>query len=410
MASPLCATGTRSLSLILSALLLCSATIELKAQSIPIRTETSTLLPMMDFQNRQSDKQTFLLEQNRNYRASEVLLGTQFRGSMLFASTNRRDKFPYLGRFPTDWEGTTASDARVLQANFDGIANFHPWITAYADVLYSDVFSFPDFKQGSFQVRQAYAVIGNADVTPWYGFIGKKNVSFGDFGTLSPFTQAVPWHYFAPLAEGAGVGYYKNGLHVVGTALNGSRGIRVSDSDRIGHLNNFAVNCSYEWNNDESGFRVGAGYLHGTIYDGATAEHLDSTITGPRNGAWDVNATIKYKRLSVAGEFVQTQRDWPVTSSRVTAYKVETAWDMDFGRHPGWLSASWSEGIQGDAGTPFEFNRQLVIGAAAEVCRNILFTMEYVESTGFAPLINITTVSDASVRQRSVVLGMVFVL
>ena len=375
-----------------------------------IRLETETLLPLMDFQNRQTDKQSMLLDRGAEYRGHELLLGTQLRGSALFASTNTADSFPYLGRFPTDFEGTRAGDVRLLQANFDAVGTFHPWITGHVDFLFSDVFSFGDFKQGSIQVRQAYAVVGNTNVTPIYGFVGKKYVSFGDFSTLSPFTQAVPWHYFAGLAEGGGVGYYGNGLHLVATALNGSRGIRLVDSERKGELNNFAVNASYERSTDNGGFRLGAGYLHGTIYDGATAEHLDATVTGPRNGAWDVNATVKYKRFAASGEFVQTLENWPVTGSRVTAYKVEGAYDTNIGKWPGWLSASWSEGLQGQSGEEFEFNRQLVIGAAAEVTSNVLFTMEYVESTGFAPLINITTVSNRDVRQRSVVFGLVVVL
>lgn len=375
-----------------------------------IRLETETLLPLMDFQNRQSDKQAILLDQNRDFRSQELLLGTQFRGSLLFGETSSADKFPYLGRFPNDWSGTTASDARMLQANFDAVANISPWITGYVDILFSDVFSFRDFKQGSLQVRQAYAVFGNLNESPLYGFIGKKNVSFGDFGTLSPFTQAVPWHYFAPLAEGAGVGYYANGWHIVGTALNGNRGIRVVDSEEKGHLNNFAINATHEWTNGNLATRFGAGYLHGSIYDGESAEHLDPTVVGPRNGVWDVNATVRYERLTVSGEFIQTLKNWPVTDARVTSYKVEGAFDVQFGAAPGWLSASWSEGLQGPKGSEFEFNRQLVIGAAAEVSRNVLLTLEYVESSGFAPLINILTVSDADVKQRSVVLGMVFVL
>ena len=123
-----------------------------------------------------------------------------------------------------------------------------------------------------------------------------------------------------------------------------------------------------------------------------------------------MNATVKYKRFAASGEFVQTLEDWPVTGSQVTAYKVEGAYDINIGKWPGWLSGSWSEGLQGETGEQFEFNRQLVIGAAAEVTSNVLFTMEYVESTGFAPLINITTVSDRNVRQRSVVFGLVVAL
>jgi len=84
--------------------------------------------------------------------------------------------------------------------------------------------------QGSFQMRQAYVTFGDLSQSPLYAWIGKKTVNFGDMGTLSPFSQSMVWHYFAPLAEGAGVGYSQNGLTVNLTALNGSRGIRVVDS------------------------------------------------------------------------------------------------------------------------------------------------------------------------------------
>lgn len=58
--------------------------------------------------------------------------------------------------------------------------------SAYTELLFSDVFSFAAPKQGSLQVRQAYAVIGDRNVTPFYVCIGKKTIGCGDFSTLSP--------------------------------------------------------------------------------------------------------------------------------------------------------------------------------------------------------------------------------
>ena len=77
------------------------------------------------------------------------------------------------------------------------------------------------------------------------------------------------------------------------------------------------------------------------------------------------------------------------------------------------LSTSWSEGIQGDAGTEFERNAQLVLGAGlADRAPNALLSLEYVRSIGFAPLIGLTAprVSDRDVRQNSLVLGVSLVL
>jgi len=376
-----------------------------------IRLDTDLSERMLDFQNRQSDKQLELLKGNQSIDRPEIILGAQFRGSGLVAHTNATSKFSYLGRFPTDFTGDSATDLRLLQANQSVVANVTPWATGYVETLFSDVFTFPDFKQGSFQVRQAYVVLGDLDAFPIYGFIGKKNVSFGDFSTLSPFTQAVPWHYFAPLAEGAGVGFSSNGLNATVTALNGSRGIRVVDSSNKGKVNNFAANIDYEIPlGPHSSVAIGGGYLHGTIHDQAVAEHLNPGLFGPMNPAWDVNARATFGPVQIAGEYVQTVDPWPATGHIVQAFRTETAVRLhDFGL-PMMFSGSWSSGIQGDSNDEFEFNNQLVIGSRWDAHENMYFTFEYVRSLGFAPLINIQTVSDKSVRQNSFVFGCVLVI
>ena len=363
---------------------------------------------MLDFQNRQTSKERFLLEHSRRHGGQPMAtLGFQFRGSALVAETNTADKFSYLGRFPTDFEGTRASDIRLLQANQGFSFTFSPKVHGHLETLYSDVFSFDDPKQGSFQVRQAYVVFGDFDRTPFYAYLGKKTVGFGDMGTLSPFTQAVPWHYFAALAEGGGVGFDNGQLHWSLAALNGSRGIRVSDSETKGDLNNFAANVLLRVPTTLDGtyLQLGAGYLNGSIYDGAAAEHLDTSISGERNGVWDVNAYAKIRRLHLAAEYLQTESPWPVTDHRVSGYRGEAAWDSRLLGSPARWSLSWSEGKQGRPGTEFEFNQQFVFGYAVQPNPNARYSVEYVRSMGFAPLLNITTVSDRDVIQDSIVFG-----
>lgn len=367
---------------------------------------------MLEFQNRQTNKELFILQHAaESGQVPSVVLGAQMRASMLFGSTNTANKFPYLGRFPTDFTGTTASDARILQANQAVTTHITPWAHGYFETLFSDVFSFSTFEQGSFQVRQAYVVLGDLNKSPFHAFIGKKNVTFGDFGTLNPFTQAVPWHYFGALAEGAGVGYTGHGLELSVTALDGGRGIRVADSEALGKLNNFAANGLYKFNiGPDSEIALGAGYLHGTIYDSAVPEHIDPTAFGPRNGAWDINANIRYKNFHLAGEFVQTLEVWPASNHKVLAYRMEAAADFNLGSYPSRISAGFSEGIQGADGTEFEFNNQFVAGMRVNASENAYVTAEWVRSAGFAPLINLTTVSDRDVVQNSLVLGLVLAL
>lgn len=383
------------------------------ARAATLILDPSVTGPMLDFQNRQSDKERFLLQNDpqSNQTYPQIIVGAQFRASGIFGKTNSADRFPYLGRFPTDFSGTTVTDARLLQANQSLIAHVNPWTHGYVETLFSDVFAFDVAKQGSFQVRQAYVLFGDQNSSPWYAFLGKKNVTFGDFETLSPFTQAVPWHYFAPLAEGAGAGFSMNGFDMSAMVLNGSRGIRVADSSEKGHLNNFAVTARQTLPLGSTGELIlGGGYLYGSIYDALTAEHTVPSVSGERNGVWDAHARLRLGIWHLRAELLQTENDWPVTGHKVTAYAVETAVDIPTSSSPVRLSGSWSEGIQGDKGTSFEFNRQLVVGLQYQPAPGLQCSLEYVRSTGFAPLIGITTASDRDVVQNSVVLGLTLAL
>lgn len=366
---------------------------------------------MLDFQNRQTDKSLTLLSHRSGDCFPELIIGGQMRSSFLAASTNTANKYSYLGRFPPDFVGTSATDARLLHANMSGTAHFTKFAHGQFELLFSDVFSFPTFKQGSLQVRQAYIAIGDFETSPYYAFIGKHNISFGDMRTLSPFSQSVVWHYFGGLAEGVGAGVNSGNWNWTATAINGGRGIRVVDSQAIGQLNNFAANGTWRLPlGNCNSLQLGGGYLHGTIYDAATAEHTNTALFGQRNPAWDVNAHLNAGLWQFSGEFASTVKLWPVTGHEVAAWRGETARDICVFGLPGRLSASFSEGIQGDRGTEFEFNRQLVLGLGVYPTINTQVTFEYVQSTGFAPLIDITTVSDRDVIQDSFVLGMVFVL
>lgn len=369
---------------------------------------------LLDFQNRQTDKELIVLEgyQRAGPQIPLVIVGGQARLSFFAAATNRENKFPYLGRFPSDFSGRSATDARILQANTSLTAYVAPAVSFYGELLFSDVFTFGDFKQGSLQVRQAYALIGDLEVSPFYFYLGKKNVGYGDFSTLSPFTQSVTWHYFAALAEGIGVGYHSDRWDLTAAAINGGRGIRLSDSTERGKLNNVAANASWHRGSSPAGhLQLGAGFILGTIYDGFVAEHLDKNQFGEDyNSAWNVNGRLDLGRMTLAGEFVSTTSPWPVTGSLVSAFRAEAAYWVNRGPCPAYWSVSWSAGDQGPDDSEFEFNRQLVIGYSKQINRNWRVSAEYVRSTGFAPLINITTVSDRDVAQDSVVLGMTIVL
>ena len=377
-----------------------------------LHTDTPLFTEQLNFQNRQTDKELSIMRNGNKWGdKTHVLVGFQARFSTIAAHTNRSGKFSYLTRFPTDFTGEHATDARLLHANAAVTGHVNESVHLYGELLFSDVFTFPSFNQGSLQVRQLYAVFGDLEASPFYAFIGKKNINFGDMGTLSPFSQSVIWHYFAALHESIGVGYEQEGLNVTLAAINGGRGIRVADSEDKGDLNNFAANGRYtiEYSEDAV-LQFGAGFLYGTIYDATVAEHLDPTAFGDHNSAWDVNAQLQLGDWTFAGEFVTTVDDWPATGHPVVGYRTEAAYSSQIGSIPTRYSVSWSEGRQEAPTTSSNTIAQLVIGAGMELSPNALLTLEYVRSFGFAPLINITTVSDKSVKQDSIVGGLTLVL
>lgn len=366
---------------------------------------------MLDILNRQTDKQLLVLSNVFESGSPSLVVGGQFRASFLAASTNKANKFPYQGRFPRDFTGTTATDARMLQANIGATAHVGTFAHGYGEVLFSDVFTFPTFNQGSFQVRQAYLVLGNQYQSPFYGFIGKKNVSFGDMRTLNPFSQSMVWHYFNAVGEGIGGGYQSGNFHWNITGINGGRSIRVADSPSKGRINNFASNATFcLCDGPNRKFEFGAGYLHGTIYDALEPEHIDPEAFGNRNPAWDINSRIRFNNWQLSGEFVSTVNPWPATEHRVNAWRLESAANVWAWGMPATASVGWSEGNQGPVGSEFEFNRQLVLGFGLYPNINTQISMEYVLSSGFAPLMNIKQVSDREVQQHSLVFGLVLVL
>lgn len=391
-----------------------SPTLHLQRQRPWLLLESQLTNELLDFQNSQTNKERLVLRHAGRPvgHAPSVVVGGQARLSALAAATNSEDKFPYLGRFPTDFTGDTASDARVLQANMHATARVTPFATMYGELLFSDVFTFGDFRQGSLQVRQAYAVLGDLRVSPFYAYLGKKNIGFGDLETLSPFTQSVVWHYFAALGEGVGVGYHDSRWDMTLAAINGGRGIRVNDSPDQGKLNNLATNITFKLGDSpDARFRIGGGFLLGTIYDGFTAEHLDRSQYGnDYNSAWNLYSRLDLGRTTLSGEWISTTHTWPVTGSLVSAYRTEAAWWFDRGPQASFFSVSWSAGDQGPDGTEFEFNRQLVVGYQKQLSVNLRLSAEYVRSMGFAPLIDITTASDRDVAQDSIVLGATLVL
>lgn len=348
--------------------------------------------------------------------APNIILGAQLRPAVFYGHTNHRDKFPYMGRFPGDFRGYDASFADVNDFTFSFTYSMMGWVHAHWEFLNSDQITFfGDPRQGPNQTQKIYALLGNLNCAPVYATIGKKDVAFGQMYTVNPYTPSLTWHYFGALAEGASVGYYKNGIYAEATILDGGRGIRVSDTNETGRLDNWALNASYELCCGKCySLKFGAGYLYSTIYDGPFGEHEGPTSIGPRNDIYDLNFRIQYPRGWAYIEYASTMHRWLTTNHVVDTLSFGACYCF----HDQWLhrplvfSVDYGQGIQGPPSSEFHKNFQFIVGLDYRLRDNIRFSLEYIRAGGFVPLLDITDpdVSEQSTRENCIQLGLTLVI
>jgi hypothetical protein len=345
-----------------------------------------------------------------------VILGAQLRPAVFYGYTNTRDKFSYMGRFPVDFFGNDASYADINDFTLSLTYSMMGWIHGYWEFLHSDQITFfGDGRQGANHTQKVYALFGNLNCCPVYATIGKRDVSFGQMYTVNPYTPSLTWHYFGALAQGAAIGYYKDGLYAEATLLNGGRGIRVADTNETGKLDNWAVNASYElccynsWS-----LKVGAGYLYSTSYDGPEPEHIGPISVGPRNDIYDVNLRMQFPGGWAYVEYASTMHRWLATNHVIDTlslgaqYCFYDCWQ----KRPLVFSVDYGRGIQGPRGAEYRENTQLVVGLDYRLRDNIRFSLEYIRAGGFAPLLDITDpeVSQQDVHEDCIQLGITLVI
>ncbi|MDO8954563.1 MAG: hypothetical protein Q7V63_06920 [Gammaproteobacteria bacterium] len=172
-------------------------------------------------------------------------------------------------------------------------------------------------------IQDAYLVLGNLAKNPVYGFVGKKDIDFGSFASVQPYSQPLT-RIFMANGNTAGVGYTSNGLNITGSIMNGGTNNNVESVGNIvqyqnlytqngNGINNYAVNTSYSNMTSGVNWTLGAGYLNGSRAKGYSAEVGGKTTaysTG-NNGAWDLNAKASVNNFDLLAEYVSTVHTAP---------------------------------------------------------------------------------------------------
>ena len=352
--------------------------------------------------------------------------------------SNRANKFGYLMRHPTGNNQRTKAtqEATISSAQLAVTFRPHPDFTGYVEMLYDPEQSFgagtlTALTRNQVQVRKAYVLWGNLDKTPFYAAMGKMDVPFGLEDSVSPFTNSTNWHAFAPLAYGAQLGYYADGVSLRGMMVVGGSQFRGANTPVDGtaipsKLNNFAIDASYTYElGEDSSVMVGGSYLHGTAYcQNYPVVHFNPCSV--RVPAWAAYGRLRMGRFMALGEFARTTEVWPGTqvpdplnplsqfaASRVTSFTFGGRYNAPVTKNGLDLSVEYSKFIAGADGAPWERQDQMVFGVANRLGSSVSVFGEYIRTNGFAPLNFISggnqpdgsSWSDASAKSNVLVLG-----
>ena len=167
------------------------------------------------------------------------------------------DAYLNVSALVNDWVKAFAS-LSYNTATINDPDNFDDRVVAEYSAAYSN--NVTSGGNSTLQLEQAYATIGNFDVTPVFGQIGKQFQDFSRY-TIHPMTRSITQVLSETLATALKIGFITNGF-------NGS--LFVFD-DPMGKVNktstttNYGAALGYDLPCDQFGWDIGATYLYNMI-------------------------------------------------------------------------------------------------------------------------------------------------
>lgn len=367
-----------------------------------------------------------IFRKNGSIKNKKVYISGLLKGSYLGEWTNTDNAFPILTRFPTHATGTSAHGFFVDNAALAFTATPTDYLTIFAQLEYHET-RFDS--QDEIQLRRGYVTLGDLNRSPLYLTFGRKTINFGDFDQYNPFSQNINNHFFRAESDGviAEVGYVSKLMHLSATAISGGRHLRTADTANKDDIDNFALNGDiFIPVREDMTLKIGAGYLHGTIYNHTLPHHPGPEIDCPvtpgaqgvpkcrgRNAAWDIRAEFTSPMFDIMAEYTATVDPWPATNQKLEAFTVQGRYKTELYDHKTHFTVSYSHSdigpfSTGGPGSPiFESIEQIVGGVEVFINPNFSVGIEYSHNTGFAPLINITDVAKDAEADQLVIGGRV---
>lgn len=395
---------------------------------------------MLDPTTRINRKQLYLLEQKQQgtLLRNKLYVGGSVTAIMDFWKSNTDDKFGYLMRHPTSNNqiGDTVSEAGIHSAQFSFLANMGGWVSAYTELLYDPQQSFgagtiTNLTRNQIQLRKGYVTIGNLDRSPFYLSIGKMATPFALTDTVNPFSSSSSWHAFGGLAYGALLGYSDGGLNISAELVQGGAQFRATNVPVNGtsvpsKLNNYVFDANYTFNFGRGGDKalIGVSYERGSAYcQGFPVMHYMPCTN--ENPAWATYGKMALGPFTLLGEFIRTSKVWPGTfnpappldifpASKVTGITLGGKYAATIFNKGVDFSFEFSSSITGAEGSPWERQKQWVLGGAYFLTDNVKLFGEGILVRGYTPLNFISggnlapgkTHSDQNIRNTGIVSGL----
>lgn len=268
----------------------------------------------------------------------------------------------------------TASQINMPQVDMIGVANLNSWTTGVLEYGAQNV-GRTSGGSDNLGLQQAYVILGDLNSSSVFGFMGKKDVDFGNFTSVNFNAQPLNKRAFEVGAKNSvGVGFDASGFSAVATLMNGDNSSanlnNTAYTSKGDNINNLALNLAYAMNNNGVDWGVGAGWLNGSRYN-------YRKVNNKNNGAWDVNGHFTVKNLHVLAEYNRTSGKPTGYNDNIAAYNVGAMYGFPLMGHNSAVNASYSHVADKNTSA-----KQFVLGWNNELYNNVWMGLEWAYNRG----------------------------
>jgi hypothetical protein len=239
-------------------------------------------------------------------------------------------------------------------------------------------------------VSQAYMLLGNLDESSFFGTVGKKAPTFGNFSTYNNNFDPLTRTFFEPgAADQASVGMTANGATLIATAINGGSSVTNLYTKNSNKINNYAMDFKFAREMGGAEWSVGAGYLHGYTRSDLVVTNNSGTTAGRNTnsgydshsavGLWNYNMGVTFNSLSFSGEYITSDRKVGVSDPlrSISGYDLAAQYVFQFMGKDSNVHVDYSAYSQDRGNDKLGTNTQWVLGFNHHCAENFQMGLEY---------------------------------